>query len=142
MDDFELYGLGPSQGQCPTPVSYGTAKVNTNGWTPIIGSAGSPSASSGDFAINMDLGIPSQPVILISSASTSSNPFMGGTLWISPPVTRHGVQFLDTLGSVSYPYPVDGSMVGTTQYFQFWYRDPLDAFGVGLSAGLEVSYCE
>jgi len=142
LDDFELYTLGPSQGQCPTPIAYGVAKVNTNGWTPIISSTGTPSVTSGDFAINMDMGMPSQPVILISSASTSSNPFMGGTLWIAPPVTRHGVQFLDSLGSVSYPYGVDGAMVGTTQYFQLWYRDPADAFGVGLSGGLEVTYCD
>ena len=117
-------------------------EFNTNGWTPIISSTGTPSVTSGDFAINMDMGMPSQPVILISSASTSSNPFMGGTLWIAPPVTRHGVQFLDALGSVSYPFAVDGPMVGTTQYFQFWYRDPPDAFGVGLSDGLEVTYCD
>jgi len=142
IDDFELYTLGPSGGQCPTPIAYGTAKVNTNGWTPIISSTGTPSVTSGDFAINMDMGMPSQPVILISSASASSNPFMGGTLWIAPPVTRHGVQFLDALGSVSYPFAVDGAMVGTTQYFQLWYRDPPDAFGVGLSGGLEVTYCD
>ncbi|NRA10249.1 MAG: hypothetical protein HRU02_18995, partial [Myxococcales bacterium] len=127
---------------CPTPTAYGTGKTNSNGWVPFASHSGTPSVSSADFALNVDLAMPSQPVILISSSSTSSNPFMGGTLWIAPPVTRHGVQILDSMGSVSYPFAVDGSMVGSTQYFQFWFRDPPDAHGVGLSDGLEVTYCD
>jgi hypothetical protein len=33
-------------------------------------------------------------------------------------------------------------MVGTTLYYQYWFRDPADSFGVGLSEGLEVTFCD
>jgi hypothetical protein len=94
VDDFELYTIGPSGGGCPTPIAYGTGKTNSSGLTPVISHSGTPSFSSADLSIEMDLGIPNQPVILISSASSASTPFMGGTLWschvIPPSVASWG----------------------------------------------------
>ncbi len=142
IDDFELYALGSTTGQCPTPTAYGTAKTNSLGWIPAIGHAGTPSVASADFAVTVTLAIPNQPTILISGDSASSVPFMGGTLWVAAPHVRHGVRFLDSFGSASYPLAVDGSLVGSTRYFQFWSRDPADSFGVGLSDGLEVTFCD
>jgi hypothetical protein len=142
IDDFEVYTLGPSGGGCPAPIAYGTGKTNTNGWTPQIDSTGTPSFTSADLAIEMSQGMPNQPVILISSDASASTPFMGGTLWVSPPITRHGVQFLDGSGYVSYSYAVEAGMVGTTEYFQLWYRDPPDPQGVGLSNALEITFCD
>ncbi|MDP6519879.1 MAG: hypothetical protein QF411_08260 [Planctomycetota bacterium] len=142
IDDFELYALGSTTGQCPTPAAYGTAKTNSQGWLPAIGHSGTPSVASADFAVTVVLSVPNQPTILISGAATASIPFMGGTLWVAAPHVRHGVQFLDSFGSVSYPITVDAPLVGTTRYFQFWNRDPADSFGVGLSDGLEVTFCD
>jgi hypothetical protein len=142
LDDFEIYALDSTTGQCPDPTAYGTGKTNSLGWIPSIGHTGTPSVASADFAVNVTLAIPYQPTILISGDATAAIPFMGGTLWVAAPHVRHGVQFLDSFGSVSYPLPVDGALVGTTRYFQFWNRDPADSLGVGLSDGLEVTFCD
>ena len=34
------------------------------------------------------------------------------------------------------------SEIGTTRFYQIWFRDPIDPFGVGTSDALEVRICE
>jgi hypothetical protein len=38
------------------------------------------------------------------------------------------------------PFAVTGLLVGQKRYIQWWFRDPLDPFGRGFSAGLEVEF--
>ena len=51
---------------------------------------------------------------------------------------------LDAQGAASFPLDLSQETPGDTAWFQVWFRDPLDptGFGVGLSNGLEVTWCE
>jgi hypothetical protein len=142
IDDLEVMVLGPSSGSCPTPVNYGTAKTTSMGWTPNIFSIGSPRVATGDFSVGLMFGQPNQASILASSTGQANLPFYGGTLYLAGPITRGQVVYLSTFGDVEVAVPVDASMVGTTLYYQYWFRDPADSFGVGLSEGLEVTFCD
>ena len=44
--------------------------------------------------------------------------------------------------SAELPGTVEPSMVGTRRYYQYWYLDPADPFGAGLSNALEVLFHE
>ncbi|MDP6368218.1 MAG: hypothetical protein QF615_01315, partial [Planctomycetota bacterium] len=142
IDDLEVMVLGPSTDSCPTPTNYGTAKTTAAGWTPHIFHTGSPRVATGDLTVSLMFGTPSQATILASSAGQASLPFFGGTLYLAAPITRGQVAFLGTFGDTDVAIPVDASMVGTTRFYQFWFRDPSDAQGVGLSEGLEITFCD
>jgi len=66
-------------------------------------------------------------------------PFAGGELLMRAPFHRLPLEQLDWLGSAHVDVPIDASMVGTTRYYQVWYLDPGDPWGIGLSEGLEVT---
>jgi hypothetical protein len=42
----------------------------------------------------------------------------------------------------SVPFSVPPGLVGSTRYFQYWFRDPQDpaGYGYGLSGGLQVEF--
>jgi len=143
VDDLRLVGIGPTDG-CTTPVNYGEGKVNSMGASPILGTFGTPSATTNDLAINVDLGIDNQPAILFHGSAADDTPFYGGSRLVAPPVSRAGVRILDSFGAANWDYPVTLSDVGTTRYFQVWMRDPahLDGTGVGMSDGLQMTFCD
>ncbi|HJO26280.1 MAG TPA: hypothetical protein QF730_03440 [Planctomycetota bacterium] len=142
IDDLEVMVLGPSTGACPTPANYGTAKTTSMGWTPHIFHTGSPRVATGDLTVSLMFGDPSQAAILASSSGQANTPFFGGTLYLAAPITRGQVIFLGSFGDADVSIPVDASMVGTTRFYQYWFRDPADAQGVGLSEGLQVTFCD
>ena len=143
VDDLVLVGIGPSDG-CSTPTNYGGGKISSAGVAPILNSLGTPSATTDDFAVNVDLGISNKPAILFHGAGADDTPFFGGTRLVAPPISRAGVRILDVFGSANWDYPVDPGDVGTSRYFQVWMRDPdhSDGTGVGMSDGLLVTFCE
>lgn len=114
---------------------------------------GSPSAtSSGDFRIRAFAVLPIQFGLLVYSQSAASTPFMGGTLcigapiWRTPPQTSTGTlpPGFDCSGTLTFQmnhWIQTGSdpllVPGATVYAQFWFRDPLDPFGIGLTDALE-----
>ena len=114
------------------------------GASPILGTFGTPSATTNDLAINVDLGIDNQPAILFHGAGADDTPFFGGTRLVAPPVSRAGVRILDFFGSASWDYTVSTGDIGSSRYFQVWMRDPThpDGTGVGMSDGLLVTFCE
>ena len=131
---------GPS---CPAPIAYGTPKLTSNGTLPHITWSGTPDPSTGDFVITLLDGLPLQSTVGFWGLSPANKPFKGGHLLVKSPLRRLPLQTADAAGSVSYAIPVDASMPGTTRYYQFWFRDPFvpDGTNVGLSSGLEVSFC-
>jgi beta-lactamase superfamily II metal-dependent hydrolase len=128
---------------CPTPVPYGTGKLNSNGTVATVTWTGTPSLTTDDFAIAMVDAVPQRTCICFWGSLPAAKPFYGGTLWVKAPLARMGVQTTDFYGAVSYPVPIDPSMPGSKRYYQCWYRDPLipDGTNVGLSAALEVQFC-
>jgi len=122
------------------PFQFGPYKVTSSNWTPYIGYSGFPSSTGGGFTLWVEGATAHGWGYFLESSVRADRPFMGGTLLLGHPIRRSSVQTLDWFGSVYLDVTIHPSMVGTTRYYQVWFSDPGDAFGVGLSNGLEVSY--
>ncbi len=122
------------------PFLYGTPKINSNGSWAFVSYSGFPSASSGGFTLYGDGASANSIALFFWSSTPGLQPFAGGQIYLSPPFHRTPVQSVGWLGSSALQVPIDASMIGTRRYYQLWYADPNDPFGVGLSQGLEVLF--
>ncbi|HJP02144.1 MAG TPA: hypothetical protein QF764_10285 [Planctomycetota bacterium] len=140
IDDFEV-SYSPS---CPQPITYGQAKQASHGGFPAIGWEGSPTLGANDFSVTLLAGIPNQPTVLFSGGAPDNTPMFGGTRLVMPPLTREAIYWLDGFGDGQMAVNVTPSMVGTTRYYQQWFRDPAspDGIPVGLSDALQVEFCD
>jgi hypothetical protein len=119
--------------------NYCQAKLTSAGTLPVIGFSGSPSLSTGDFAITLSNALPNKYGLFFFGTSPSNIPFYGGKLCVSSGGLQRGPTVLTNANSfVSCPFPVTPALVGTNRYIQWWFRDPADPFSVGLSGGLRV----
>jgi hypothetical protein len=143
--------LGVCAGPCVASVAvYCSGKVNSQGCTPTIGTAGSPSATggAGSFTITAGQELNHRTGVLMYGIMSAAQPFMGGTLCIAAPIQRTGAQnsggnpgASDCSGHYAFDMGariasgMDANLhVGTTGYAQYWSRDPGSApFDVGLS---------
>jgi hypothetical protein len=76
------------------PVTYCTAKTNSQGCTPTIGYTGVPSASAGEFFVITCTNLLNNRngVLRYSLTGPASTPFHGGTLCLAGPHYRAGLQ--------------------------------------------------
>ena len=67
---------------------------------------------------------------------------MNATRYVATPLTRLATHVLDASGAGSWPISVQPSMVGTTLFYQGYFRDPqaLDGTGAGVSNALRVVF--
>lgn len=136
------YPLDLVLGECPLVEVYGTPKVNSNLQSTSLLPSGIPSVTINTFAIDVNFtGYSSAPGILFHGTAQAATPFMGGTLYSSGPFVRDQHFVFDFFGSVHLPIAVNPAMVGQTHYYQIWYQDPGDPFGVGLSDAVKVVFC-
>ena len=161
-----LLGIVEDGSACPNPVTYCTAKLNSLGCLPAIGSSGVPSASAGSGFVLSGSNVRNQkPGLLIyTNAGPAGGPFQGGFLCLNPPIRRSiplgsggsalpasdctGVYSIDmnafavgALGGTPAPYLL---VVGTVVDAQFWGRDP--GFPAPnnstLTGGLQYTICQ
>lgn len=164
--DAEAYGLATSgsnlglpdvNGQvwldivafaCPYPTTYCTAKPNSLGCLPAIGSSGVPEPLPG-FLVTCIRVLDGKPGVLFYGNAPAASPFQGGTLCVQAPVLRTAVQSAggpppaDCTGFYAYDF---GALVasghdpllipGTRVWCQYWTRDPQSPSTTGLSDGL------
>lgn len=133
-----------------SPSAYCTAKPNSAGCTPQIGSTSVASLSVGDQFTVTATGVVSQQVGLLAwSLAPATTSFFGGTLCLAPPITRTGAQTSDGAGAATcqgaYSFHFSqaymgqqGLAAGASVYAQYWQRDPAqpDGTGVGLTDAL------
>jgi hypothetical protein len=135
------FPFDPSLAPCAPPVPYGTAKTTSIGTLPVLFWSGRATLRTDDFEIATSGGIPDRFGWLLSSAASAATPFQGGTLWLAAPLRRETKFQFDFFGGVVVPVPVTPALVGSRRFFQLWFQDPGDPFGVGLSDALEVAFC-
>ncbi len=139
---------------CATPRNYCTSKTNSQGCLPAIGSVGTPTIGGGDdFHVVASQVINKQNGILIWSRGEKAVPFYGGTLCLDSPIQRTGLQNsggnivgTDCSGTFDFHFSeaymaAKGVETYDSIYAQFWYRDPMGSFGVGLTDALHFVVC-
>ncbi len=128
--DFDLY-----------PLEYGQGKTTSMGWDVFLYHSGFPSLSAQNgLVLYVDAAYPNRPAWLFRGPAPAQIPFKGGHLLAAPPFTRVAHVQLDFVGGASVPVPTLPALVGTSAYFQFWFVDPGDPFGIGLSPAYEVTF--
>ncbi len=134
------YPFDPDSDPCIVPISYGNAKLTSQGTLPELYWAGLPSLRLGGFTIGTYGGVGQERGFLISGTKSADIPYQGGTVLVARPFVREA-QFSFFFGATEVGVPIEPWMVGTTRYYQMWFEDPGDAFGSGLSNALEVLVC-
>jgi len=123
------------------PFFYGTGKMTSVGNFPELYPSGFPSASYGPYQIWLDSYLSSNELgYLIFSGSARDVPFAGGSLLLGLPIYRGPVLDFDVFGGAGVSVDITPSMIGQTWFFQGWFTDPGDPWGVGLTCGLEVTW--
>lgn len=142
LDDVRLTSLGPATAACAGSRRYGPSKINSLGFAPALLSNGLPSPGGG-FELQAAYCVPNQPMYLFSGGTPADVPFAGGVRLVGPPFVREAAGTLESTGSLRFPIAVSPAMVGTTRFYQGWYRDPAhpDGTGVGLTSARRVTYC-
>lgn len=158
LDEFALVQLGPGTSTCPAPVTFCTAKPNSQGCVPQISSSGSASLSSASaFTVSVSNVLNQRAGLLYYGLAAGASPFQGGTKCISGVPRRTPLQ---ATGGNTGPDDCSGSLVldfnvwlqsgfdpaltaGLHVYVQGWYRDGADpqGFGTGLSNALDFRIC-
>lgn len=134
------------------PTTYCTAKLNSLGCAPAIGSSGRASETAGaGFVITANLVINNKVGLLFyGKTGPGGGPFSGGTLCANAPLRR-----TPPMNSAGNPPPNDCSgqfaidfntwiasgsdsslIAGQQVWTQWYYRDPASSFSTGLSNGL------
>ena len=140
---------------CPEPLTYCTAKTNSQGCLPKVGWTGLPSLSIADNFVVTATDVVSQEVgMLLWSRERAEAPFKGGTLCLASPIHRLAPQ--TSGGNTSFGCSgalfhelghdlavAEGWTAGDDLFVQFWYRDPThpDGTAVGLTGALRFQAC-
>ncbi|MCC7171711.1 MAG: hypothetical protein IT459_14795, partial [Planctomycetes bacterium] len=136
-----VVGTLSAQWTPPFPSPYCTAKQNSQGCTPGIGSFGFAVYSGTSpqlFLISAAFVLNNKSGLLFYGSQPASVPFQGGTLCVQPPIKRTPIQNSggnpppnDCSGGFSIDFNsyiasgADSALVpGRVVYAQWWYRDP------------------
>lgn len=99
----------------PPPANFGTGLASLS-WT------GTPSHSANDFALSITGAIPGGTGSVFASAMLDPAPFQGGTLYVGVPRQRLRIGSLDWTGAASLPIAIGAADVGTTRFYQGFFR--------------------
>ncbi|NUP96074.1 MAG: hypothetical protein HUU28_07910, partial [Planctomycetaceae bacterium] len=134
-------------------LAYCTAKTNSVGCVPSIGSSGVASASSAaPFQVSVSQVLNQKLGLAFYGYAPAAAPYQGGFLCVQPPTRRMpsvssggSPTGSDCSGSCSYDFNAwiqgggDPALVpGADLFVQFWYRDPASPGTTGLSDALRT----
>ncbi len=122
------------------PFTYGVGKVHSGGYSAQLSITGFPSFASSSIQIWVDGVLSNSTGLFFVSSTPGVIPFAGGELLSGPPYQRTPSQTVGWLGNGSLQVDISPSMIGTTRYYQYWFADPGDVHGIGLSNGMEVLF--
>jgi hypothetical protein len=159
VDNAGNYGttlhFGPIYANANSVSTYCTAKTNSLGCLPSIGSNGvQPSKSAGNFTVLCTNVISQKNGLCFWGHSSLATPFQGGTLCVGAPTVRTlNVSSGGSAGgndcSGVYTFVFDTAYMtansidpGDTIFAQFWMRDPAVASTTGLSNAIRFTVCQ
>jgi hypothetical protein len=120
------------------PIAYGLGKLNSGGTRASMRWDGFPSATDNDFRVGLEGAMPNEWSQVFRGVQPAHWPFAGGYLRVATPFHRYPRVKTDFLGYAIRSIAIEPWMVGQTLYFQVWYEDDGDPWGVGLSDALRV----
>jgi hypothetical protein len=141
---------------CAQPVPFCFTKIDSNFCAPRVSFNGLARVSGNQpLTISVNQTSNQRSGLLFYGYATTQQPFKGGTLCCQPPVRRTPIQSTggstsgaDCSGSMSFDFNayirsgIDPNLIaGQSCATQFYYRDPLDTFGLGLSDALMFTIC-
>ena len=138
--DFALWVTGVND-PCPSPTTYCTGKTTSIATVPAIGFTGSASQAANNLVITMANAVPNKTGLVFWGGFSAATPFQGGFLCVGGATTRGPATMISGGGTASTPITITGPMVGSTLFYQWWFRDPAAPFTTGLSNALQVQFC-
>ena len=134
--------------------TYCTAKTNSLGCLPAIGTNGAqPSKSTGTFTVTCNNVLNQKSGLLFWGTSSSTTPFQGGFKCVGNPTVRTtavssggAVTGNSCTGSYAFQFTTAymnsvGLFPGDTVYAQWWMRDPGSTSTTGLSNAVRFTVC-
>jgi hypothetical protein len=113
--------------RAPPPASFGTG-------TAALSWIGSPSLLANDFALSFTGAVPGGIGFVVASAAPDAAPFFGGTLYVGAPRRWLRAGSLDWNGAGTVPIAIGAADVGTTRFYQGYFRLGLVAPSAGVLA--------
>ena len=153
---IDITGALVSDWICPAPQTYCTAKTNSLGCVPTIGTSGSPSyTNSAPFTVSATNELNLKNGLLYYGFAPLAAPFQGGIKCVASPTVRTTVQFSggspsgnDCTGVYSFDFNAwiqtyaDPSLVpGEEVFCQYWSRDPASFGNTNLTDAARFSVC-
>jgi hypothetical protein len=127
---------------CAPPTVYCSSKLTSGFTSPTIGYTGVASQSGPGFSVTLSQALPNKNGILFYGLTQNAAPFQGGIICTHTPVVRSPIVTTTPTSAASQAISIDASMVSVTRYYQWWFRDPMDTWGAGLSNALAVTFCD
>ncbi len=149
------YTFGPLLVNNASVSTYCTAKTNSLGCLPAIGTNGAqPSKSTGTFTVTCNNVLNQKSGLLFWGTSSSTTPFQGGFKCVGNPTVRTtavssggAVTGNSCTGSYAFQFTTAymnsvGLFPGDTVYAQWWMRDPGSTSTTGLSNAVRFTVCQ
>lgn len=137
-----------SSASCPTPTTYCTTTVNSNGTPAVISFSGSTSIAANDLVLLASGCPPDKYGLFIYGANQASVPFGNGTRCVGSPFFRLPAAFTNASGNASFAVnyatvPAAGPITaGSVHNFTYLFRDPAAGGGnANASDGLNALFC-
>ncbi|MAF64514.1 MAG: hypothetical protein CMJ84_02480 [Planctomycetes bacterium] len=134
---------------CPAPVSYCATNSHSGGSAANLGWTGSASVRANDLELLCTGAVPGQSVMFFYGAGQTEQPFGDGFLCVTGPIFRLSVGSADVSGGATHALdigspsdPAGQITLGSTWFFQVWYRDPGGPSGFNLTDALEATFCQ
>jgi hypothetical protein len=128
-------------GICSQPETYCTAKTTSGLTLPAISWTGTPSQAANNLVVTLSDAVPNKTGLVFWGPQPASAPFQGGFLCVGGSTARGPATVISSTGAASTAIAISAPMVGTTSYYQWWFRDPASPSTTGLSDGLQVIFC-